>query len=439
MSVRLRFAPSPTGFLHVGNVRTALVNFLFARRKGGTFLLRLDDTDPERSKEEFGVAIQDDLHWIGLEWDGLFRQSERVALYEEAVTRLKESGRLYPCYETVQELDLRRKAQLLAGKAPIYDRGALKLSDSDRAALEAEGGRPHWRFLLNRERVHWSDGVRGDVDFDCSSLSDPVLVRHDGSLLYTLPSVVDDLDCEITHVFRGEDHVANTAAQIQIFEALEGKVPEFAHFALLAGVSGEGLSKREGALSIAELREAGIEPSAVTSLLARIGTSDPVESFADMEPLVESFDLTKFGRATAKFDPRDLDILNVKILRQTSYATVKDRIDGVGPVLWEAVRANIERVADVRDWQRVVDGPIELHVEDAEFTAQAAALLPSGAWDEDTWPSWTKAVGEASGRKGKALFLPLRLALTGRDHGPEMKQLLPLIGADQARARLIVK
>lgn len=437
MSVRLRFAPSPTGRLHVGNVRTALVNFLFARREGGEFLLRLDDTDPERSKEEFAVAIQDDLRWLGLEWDGLFRQSDRVALYEGAVARLKESGRLYPCYETAQELDLRRKVQLSGGKPPIYDRAALNLSDSDRAALEAEGRAPHWRFLLNHERVHWSDGVRGDVDFDCSSLSDPVLIRHDGSLLYTLPSVVDDLDYEITHVFRGEDHVANTAAQIQIFNALDGKVPEFAHFAMLAGSAGEGLSKREGALSIAELREHGIEPAAITSLLARIGTSDPIEPFAELQPLIDSFDLDRFGRATAKFDRHELNVLNAKILHQMPYAKVAERLEGAGPELWEAVRANIERVSDVRDWQRIVDGPIEPHVEDTDFTAQAAALLPDGSWDEATWPSWTKAVSEASGRNGKALFLPLRQALTGLDHGPEMKQLLPLIGAEQARARLL--
>lgn len=439
MTVRLRFAPSPTGLLHVGNIRTALVNFLFARKQGGEFLLRLDDTDPERSKEKFAVAIQEDLRWLGMEWDGLFRQSERAALYEVAVERLKEAGRLYPCYETAQELDLRRKVQLSGGKPPIYDRAALKLSDADRAALESEGREPHWRFLLNHERVRWSDGVRGEADFDCSSLSDPVLIRHDGSLLYTLPSVVDDLDCEITHVFRGEDHVANTAAQIQIFEALDGKVPEFAHFALLAGASGEGLSKREGALSIADLRDAGIEAAAITSLLARIGTSDPIEPFPDMAPLIESFDLDKFGRATAKFDDHELDILNAKILHQTPYERVQDRLGGVSRELWEAVRANIERVGDVQEWQCIVDGPIEPHVEDADFAGQAAELLPSGTWDEATWPSWTKAVSEATGRKGKALFLPLRLALTGLDHGPEMKQLLPLIGAGQARARLLGK
>lgn len=439
MSVRLRFAPSPTGLLHVGNVRTALVNFLFARRQHGEFLLRLDDTDPERSKEEFAAAIQEDLRWLGLEWDELFRQSDRVALYEGAVTRLKDSGRLYPCYETAQELDLKRKVQLSGGKPPIYDRAALKLGDSDRAALEAEGRKPHWRFLLNHERVHWHDRVRGEADFDCASLSDPVLIREDGSLLYTLPSVVDDLDYEITHVFRGEDHVANTAAQIQIFEALDGKVPEFAHFALLAGSAGEGLSKREGALSIAELREHGIEPTAITSLLARIGTSDPIEPFGDLRPLIDSIELDKFGRATAKFDIHELNVLNAKILHQTRYEQVRDRLEGAGPELWEAVRANIERVSDVKDWQCIVDGPIEPHVEDADFAAQAADLLPPGDWDEATWSGWTKAVSEASGRKGKALFLPLRLALTGLDHGPEMKHLLPLIGADQARARLLGK
>lgn len=434
--LRLRFAPSPTGYLHVGNVRTALVNFLFARKQGGEFLLRLDDTDPERSKEEYANAIQEDLHWLGLDWGDMFRQSGRAALYESAVERLKAAGKLYPCFETAQELDLKRKVQLNSGKPPVYDRSALDLSDAEREELEAEGRKPHWRFLLEHKKVHWSDGVRGEVNFDCSSLSDPVLIREDGSLLYTLPSVIDDLDMEITHVFRGEDHVANTAAQIQIFEALDGKVPEFAHFALLAGASGEGLSKRDGALAIRDLREAGLEPMAINSLLARIGTSDPIEPFTEIGPLIETFELNKFGRATAKFDAHELEVLNAKILHQTPFDDVKNHLNGVTPELWDAVRANLEKASDALEWQRVVDGPITPKIEDAEFSKQAAQHLPAEPWDENSWPAWTKAVSESTGRKGKTLFHPLRLALTGADRGPEMKLLLPLIGLERARARL---
>ncbi len=436
MSAKLRFAPSPTGYLHVGNVRTALVNYLFARKQGGDFFLRLDDTDPERSKEEFAAAIQEDLRWLGLDWDGFFRQSERVALYENAVERLKAAEKLYPCFESAQDLDLKRKVQLSSRKPPVYDRAALALTGAEREELQAAGRKPHWRFLLDHKKVHWADGVRGEVNFDCASLSDPVLIREDGSLLYTLPSVIDDLDMEITHVFRGEDHVANTAAQIQIFEALGGRVPEFAHFALLAGASGEGLSKRDGALAIRDLRGEGLEPMAINSLLARIGTSDPIEPFTEIGPLIETFELSKFGRATAKFDPHELDVLNAKILHQTPFDDVKDHLSGVTPELWDAVRANLEKASDALDWQRVVDGPIEPKIEDAEFSIQAVQYLPAEPWDENSWPEWTKAVSEATGRKGRTLFHPLRLALTGADRGPEMKLLLPLIGLERARARL---
>lgn len=436
MTPRLRFAPSPTGYLHVGNVRTALVNFLFARKEGGEFLLRLDDTDPERSKEEYASAIQEDLHWLGLDWADMFRQSERTALYQGTVDTLKAAGKLYPCYESAQELDLKRKVQLNAGKPPVYDRGALNLSEAERGEFEAAGRAPHWRFQLDHRKVHWADGVRGEVNFDCASLSDPVLIREDGSLLYTLPSVIDDLDMGITHVFRGEDHVANTAAQIQIFEALGDRVPEFAHFALLAGASGEGLSKREGALAIRDLRGAGLEPMAINSLLARIGTSDPIAPLRDLQPLIDGFSLSKFGRATAKFDSHELDVLNAKILHQTPFDDVAERLSGVTPELWDAVRANLGKATDALEWQRVVDGPITPMIEDPEFSNQAAQYLPAEPWGENSWPEWTKAVSEATGRKGKTLFHPLRLALTGADRGPEMKLLLPLIGLERARARL---
>jgi glutamyl-tRNA synthetase len=436
MTVRLRFAPSPTGYLHVGNVRTALVNFLYARQQGGIFVLRMDDTDAERSTDAYARAIEEDLRWLDLHWDTSMHQSHRQEAYDAAVARLKESGLLYPCYETPQELELRRKVLLSRGLPPVYERGALELTDTDRAKLEAEGRRPHWRFRLSGRKVTWQDGVRGEVSFDTASLSDPVLVREDGSLLYTLPSCVDDIDLHITHVFRGEDHVANTAAQIDLFEALGGAPPRFAHFALLTGAGGEGLSKRTGSLAIRDLRERGLEPMAVNSLLARIGTSDPIEPFADLAPLVYGFDLSRFGRSAARFDPHDLELLNARIVHQLHYTDVASRLPGVSERLWEAVRPNLTRVADAQDWLAVVDGPMEPVIEDAGFLRRAADLLPPVPWGPDTWAEWTAAVKAETGRKGRALFHPLRLALTGREQGPEMKALLPLMDPKTVRARL---
>ncbi|MBI1181845.1 MAG: glutamate--tRNA ligase [Alphaproteobacteria bacterium] len=436
MSVRLRFAPSPTGHLHVGNVRTALVNFLYARQHGGIFMLRMDDTDTARSTAEFARAIEEDLHWLGLNWDTSAHQSHRREAYDAAVARLKQSGRLYPCYETPQELELRRKVLLSRGLPPVYERTALDLTDADRERLEAEGRRPHWRFQLNQRPVTWDDGVRGPVSFDTASLSDPVLVREDGTLLYTLPSCVDDIDFHITHVFRGEDHVTNTAAQIELFEALGGAPPAFAHFALLTGAGGESLSKRAGSLAIRDLRAEGLEPMVVNSLLARIGTADPVEPFLDLAPLVYGFDLGKFGRSAARFDPHELEVLNARIVHQLHYTDVADRLPGVSEALWDAVRANLTRVSEAQDWRRIVEGPMEPVIEDAPFLAQAADLLPPAPWSGETWAEWTAAVKQETGRKGRALFHPLRLALTGREQGPEMKALLPLMDPKAVRARL---
>ncbi|MEN3953011.1 glutamate--tRNA ligase [Iodidimonas sp. SYSU 1G8] len=436
MSVRLRFAPSPTGHLHVGNVRTALVNFLFTRQQGGIFMLRMDDTDAERSTGAFADAIEEDLRWLGLKWDTSAHQSHRTEAYDAAVARLKASGRLYPCYETAQELELRRKVLLSRGLPPVYERTALALTAEDKARLEAEGRRPHWRFLLNREPVTWQDGVRGAVTFDTATLSDPVLVREDGTLLYTLPSCVDDIDFHITHVFRGEDHVTNTAAQIEIFRALGGTPPQFAHFALLTGAGGEGLSKRAGSLAIRDLRARGIEPMAINSLLARIGTSEPVEPFADLAPLVYSFDMATFGRSAARFDPNDLELLNARIVHQLHYSAVADRLPGVTEALWDAVRANLGKVSDALEWLRIVEGPISPVVEDADYLRQAAELLPPLPWDASSWGEWTAAIKQATGRKGRDLFHPLRLALTGKEQGPEMKLLLPQIGPRQVRERL---
>ncbi|HEV7369512.1 glutamate--tRNA ligase [Arenibaculum sp.] len=440
--IAVRFAPSPTGRLHVGNVRLALVNWLFARRHGGSFLLRLDDTDLERSREEYADGIVEDMRWLGLEWDRFARESDRMERYGDAVARLKAAGRLYPCYETAEELSLRRKSLVSRGLPPVYDRAALRLDEAGRRRLEAEGRRPHWRFLLEHGEIAWDDLVRGPQRFSGGDLSDPVLVREDGRPLYTLTSVVDDADLAITHVIRGEDHVANTAVQIQLWQALGVPVPGFAHLPLLADASGQGLSKRLGSLSVASLREDGIEPMALASLLAKLGTSDPVEPRASLDALAAEFDLSKVSRATAKFDPAELERLNARLIHAMSFEDAAPRLAAVGvgagadAAFWEAVRPNLSRMSDALDWWQVARAPIRPVIEDAGFAAEAARLLPPEPWSEETWGAWTAAVKEATGRKGKALFLPLRLALTGREHGPELRNLLPLVGRERAAARL---
>jgi glutamyl-tRNA synthetase len=440
MSVTVRFAPSPTGRIHAGNIRTALFNFLFARKRGGSLILRLDDTDRERSTEEFARGIHEDLAWLGLAWTLEVCQSDRFPLYKAAVEWLKASGRLYPAYETPEELELKRKRQLARGKPPVYDRAALKLTDEERAKLEAERRKPHWRFKLEQCDVVWDDLVRGRQHVDVASLSDPVLVRADGTYLYTLPSVVDDIDLGITHVIRGEDHVANTAPQIQLFEALGATPPAFGHHSLLVGVDGQALSKRDRALSIEALRGEGIEALAVASYAAVIGTSDPVAPHASLDELVPGFDFAKLSRAPARFDPIELRLLNAKLLHMLPFSAVSDRLRAMGVTgggdFWEAVRANLAVLADAKLWWRVVEGPLEPLIEDRDLCRAAAGLLPKEPWDERTWSAWSSAVKQATGAKGKALFSPLRLALTGREHGPELKHLLPLIGRERAVARL---
>jgi glutamyl-tRNA synthetase len=441
MTVKTRFAPSPTGRLHVGNVRTALFNYLFTRREGGTFLLRLDDTDPERSTEAFANAIVEDLAWLGLAADERARQSDRLARYDAAAEKLKAAGHLYPCYETPEELERKRRLQRARNQPPVYDRAALRLSDAERRKLEAEGRRPHWRFRLDLERIGWTDLVRGEVSIDLASLSDPVLIRADGSYLYTLPSVVDDMELGVTHIIRGEDHVTNTAAQIEIFQALGGTPPTFAHHPLLVAADGSALSKRLGSLAVTDLREEGIEPMAILSLLAKLGTSDAVEPAADFDGLAGTFDFAKLGRAPARFDPAELKALNARLLHETPYEAVADRLAAMGveggAAFWETVRPNVTKLDDARDWWRVVNGPVTpvMAAEDGKLFEAAARLLPEEI-DAGTWAVWTGALKTETGRKGRALFMPLRLALTGLDHGPEMARLLPLIGAGRARRRL---
>ena len=439
----VRFAPSPTGRIHIGNTRPALLNFLFARAAGGRFVLRFDDTDAERSRPEYAESIEADLHWLGIRPDVVVRQSDRTALYREATERLKRSGRLYPAYETAEELDRRRKRLQARGLPPVYDRAAFALSAEQRAAFEAEGRRPHWRFRLDDGTVFWDDLVRGPSSIDCASLSDPVLVRQDGSFLYTLPSVVDDIDLGITHVIRGEDHVTNTAVQIQLFAALgRAAPPAFAHHNLLVTASGEGLSKRSGALSVGALRDAGIEALAVAAMAVLTGSSAALRPVTSLEDLATGFDLRQLSRTPARFDEAELQALSAKTLHGLPFAAVADRLALFGIVgdkaepFWDAVRGNLAHFAEAAEWWGVVEDVIQPLVEDEALLERAAALLPPEPWTADTWGAWTAAVRTDTGRKGRSLFHPLRLALTGRDAGPDLKSLLPLIGRARASARI---
>jgi glutamyl-tRNA synthetase len=443
MTVAVRFAPSPTGRLHVGNLRLALVNWLFARRHGGTFLLRMDDTDVERSEEVYAQGIEADLRWMGLDWDRYARQTDRLARYDAVADELRAAGRLYPCYETPEELSLKRAGLVSQGRPPIYDRAALRLTDEDKARLEGQGRKPHWRFKLEHEPVEWTDGVRGPQRFHGRDLTDPVLIREDGHPLYTLSSVVDDADLAITDIIRGEDHVTNTAVQIQIFQAIGAAVPRFAHLPLLTDAAGQGLSKRLGSLSIGSLRDdEGVEALALAGLLAKLGTSDPIEPRASLEELVAEFDIAKVSRSTARFDPEDLYRLNARVLHVLPFAAVRPRLEALGltgveeEAFWLTVRPNLSKLADAREWWEVTHAPVAPVIEDAEMLAAASDLLPAEPWDETTWGAWTASVKDATGRKGKGLFHPLRLALTARDKGPELKNLLPLIGRARALARL---
>ena len=451
MTVKLRFAPSPTGRIHIGNIRTAVLNYLFALKSGGELMLRLDDTDRERSTDEFAQGIRDDLNWLGFKWTREARQSDRTARYDEAASQLKKAGRLYPCYETADELDRKRKRQFAAGKPPVYDRSALRLTADERAKLETGGRQPHWRFRLTNTKtpsdlvpehtaITWPDLVRGTQSVDAGSLSDPVLVREDGTYLYTFTSVVDDIGFGITHIVRGEDHVTNTGVQIDIFKAMGAVPPAFAHHSLLIGADGHALSKRLGALSVLSFREAGLEPMAVVSHAALVGTSDAIEPHANIDELVALFSLDKISMAPGRFDIEDLKGLNAKLLHKLPYEAAANRLAalgvGGGEAFWTAVRGNIGVFAEAEGWWKTVSGPLTPVIEDSTFAAKAAELLPAEPWDETTWGAWTTAVKTATGAKGKALFHPLRMALTGQESGPELKALLPLIGRPRALDRL---
>ena len=438
MTSIVRFAPSPTGRIHIGNARTAILNWLFALKSGGQFVLRYDDTDTARSTEEYAQGIAADLDWMGIKPHRVEWQSKRSSHYDEIADGLRKAGKLYPCYETADELDRRRKRQMARGLPPVYDRASLKLTDDEKAKLEAEGRKPHWRFRLDGRMIEWNDLIRGPQHIDTTGLSDPVLVREDGSYLYTFPSAVDDIDFGITHVIRGEDHVVNTAVQIEITQALGGIVPSYAHHSLLTGADGKGLSKRLGSLSIGSMREGGLEAMAVVSHAALLGTSDNIHPCADYGELVDGFDLAKLSRSPARFDEAELAHLNAKLLHHLPWEAVKDRLGFGSEAFWLAVRGNIGKLSETKNWAGIISGPVTSVVaaEDQSFIAESKALLPPEPWDTTTWKLWTDAVKSATGRKGKPLFMPLRLALTGLDHGPELAQLLPLIGRQRVLERL---
>ena len=435
-----RFAPSPTGYLHIGNLRTALFNYLIARKAGGQFVLRLDDTDAERSKQAYIDAIQEDLDWLGLHWDRIEQQSRRLDRYGEAADQLRGIERFYECFETPAELDLKRKKQLNMGRPPVYDRAALGLDAAARDKLRAERA-GYWRFLLERARIVWQDGILGPISIDAASVSDPVLIRADGQVLYTLASVVDDIDMGITHIVRGSDHVTNTATQIQIIDALGGTVPHFAHHSLLTGAQGEALSKRLGTLSLRDLRAQGVTPAALLSLMARLGSSQPVELCRSLDEIAAGFELENFGAAPTKFDAADLWPLTRADLQSRPYAAVAGEIRRVGvpddlaPRFWEIMRENITRLEDLEAWWTLCrEGAApEIAPEDDAFVAEALRLLPPPPYGPEAWADWTAAVKAATGRKGKGLFMPLRKALTGQAHGPEMSALMPLLQRVPAR------
>lgn len=441
MSVVVRYAPSPTGRLHLGNARPAVLNWLFAKSHGGQYVLRLDDTDLARSTEEFAQGIETDLNWLGIVPDLKVRQSDRFALYNAARDKLIAAGKLYPCYEAADELDRKRKRARALGKPPIYDRAALNLTDEDRAKLEAEGRRPHWRFLLDGRPVHFTDLIKGEQTVNTASMSDPVLIREDGTYLYTLPSVVDDIDLGITHVIRGEDHVSNTGTQIEIFEALGGTVPTFAHHNLLTDAEGQGFSKRLGSLSLQDLREQGFEPLAVAIMASITGTSLPVEPYDSLEAIAARLDFSMISHGSARFDQHELETLNARIIHTMDFETARPRLEAFGisdPEIWYALRANLAKIHDISAYKSMLSAEFEpvIGAEDVEFLQAAKDLLPSEPWDKSTWSVWTNALKEKTGRKGKSLFLPLRLALTGRADGPELRTLLPLLGRKASLARL---
>ena len=432
--IKVRFAPSPTGFMHIGNTRTALFNWLLAKKLGGKFMLRIDDTDRVRSKKEYEDAMRESLIWLGFEWSEEARQSARFDRYNEVTKKLMDEGRIYACYETPEELEIKRKRAMAKGLAPVYDRQALRYTAEDLAKFKAEGRKPHYRFKLLDGVIEWNDIVRGHCRYEAEKLSDPIIIREDGSYLYHLPSCIDDSDFGITHIVRGEDHTTNTASQIQMFEAIGGKVPTFAHLPLLTGTEGK-LSKRLGSLGVRELKAEGVEAMAICSFLAKLGTSDAIEPYYSLDELAASLDFTKLGRSQPKFDEEELKHFNTKVVRSMPYSLVKDRIDA-DETFWNDVRANLDVVDDVKVWEDICHKEVTPIIEDKALTDLAAELLPAETWTENTFNEWMSILKAQSGKKGRELFHPVRKALTALDNGPELKTLLPLIGYEKAKKRL---
>ena len=440
---KVRFAPSPTGYLHIGNFRTALINFLFAKNKNGHFMLRIDDTDDERSLKKYEDAIKEDLSWVGINWDSLEKQSSRLSYYDQALQKLLDKKRAYPCFETAEELSLKRKKQLSSGKPPIYDRSALNLSDSDIADLKAKGRSPHYRFLLDHKDVNWNDLVKGTSQYNMSNLSDPVIIREDGRVIYTLASVVDDIDFEVTDILRGEDHMTNSAAQIQLFEALESSPPNLGHLSLLTDISGAGLSKRMGSISLRDLKDEGFQPMAISSLLSKVGTSDAVEIFRDINQIISDFDISKFGKSKPKFDKNELRGLNSKLFKMLDFSDISNQLKKfnfkISSDFWELVKGNIENLEELELWWNIIYGNIEPKYNDENFLNTALETLPEGNFDKNTWTNWTSILMEETGRKGKELYNPLRMCLTGQNKGPEMATLVFLMGRGKVLERLTNK
>jgi len=440
---KVRFAPSPTGYLHIGNFRTALINFLFAKNKNGHFMLRIDDTDDERSLKKYEDAIKEDLSWVGINWDSLEKQSSRLSYYDQALQKLLDKKRAYPCFETAEELSLKRKKQLSSGKPPIYDRSALNLSDSDIADLKAKGRSPHYRFLLDHKDVNWNDLVKGTSQYNMSNLSDPVIIREDGRVIYTLASVVDDIDFEVTDILRGEDHMTNSAAQIQLFEALESSPPNLGHLSLLTDISGAGLSKRMGSISLRDLKDEGFQPMAISSLLSKVGTSDAVEIFRDINQIISDFDIGKFGKSKPKFDKNELRGLNSKFFKMLDFSDISNQLKNfnfkISSDFWELVKGNIENLEELELWWNIIYGNIEPKYNDENFLNTALETLPEGNFDKNTWTNWTSILMEETGRKGKELYNPLRMCLTGQNKGPEMATLVFLMGRGKVLERLTNK
>ena len=436
----VRFAPSPTGYLHIGNFRTALINFLFAKNKNGHFMLRIDDTDDERSLQKYEDAIKKDLSWVGINWDSLEKQSSRLSYYDQALQKLLDKKRAYPCFETAEELSLKRKKQLSSGKPPIYDRSALNLSDSDIADFKAKGKSPHYRFLLDHTDVNWNDLVKGISQYNMSNLSDPVIIREDGRVIYTLASVVDDIDFGVTDILRGEDHMTNSAAQIQLFEALESLPPNLGHLSLLTDISGAGLSKRMGSISLRDLKDEGFQPMAISSLLSKIGTSDAVEIFRDINQIISDFDISKFGKSKPKFDKNELRGLNSKFFKMLDFSGISNQLKKfnfkISSDFWELVKGNIQNLEELELWWNIIYGNIEPIYNDENFINTAVETLPDGNFDKNTWTNWTSILMKETGRKGKELYNPIRLCLTGQNKGPEMATLIFLMGREKVLERL---